>query len=40
MTTIGKFIQALLLAGGVAYFVPYLVAGIRELIQEIKNGDD
>lgn len=37
MTIIGKLIQALLLAGGVAYFIPYLVAGIRETIQELKG---
>jgi len=38
MKTIGTLIQALFLAGGVAYFIPYLVAGIRETIQELKGN--
>ena len=37
MNTIGTLIQDLLLAGGVAYFIPYLVAGMRELFNEIRE---
>ena len=37
MGAIGKIVQALLLAGATVYFIPYLIAGTRELIQEIKE---
>lgn len=37
MVVIGKVIQSLLLAGATVYFIPYLIAGVRELIQEIKE---
>jgi hypothetical protein len=40
MSAIGTLIQALLLAGGVAYFIPYLVAGIRETIQELREDNN
>jgi len=39
MTTIGTLIQSLLLAGGVAYFIPYLVAGMKELFNEIREDN-
>lgn len=39
MSTIGTFIQAALLAGATVYFVPYLVEGVRELIQELREGE-
>jgi hypothetical protein len=39
MTTIGTLIQALLLAGGVAYFIPYLWAGMKELFNEIREDN-
>lgn len=37
MGTIGKLIQAGLLAGGIVYFIPYLVAGVKELASEIRE---
>jgi hypothetical protein len=38
MNTIGKLIQVALIAGAIAYFIPYLMAGMRETIQEIKEN--
>ena len=38
MNTIGKVIQAALIAGAIVYFIPYLMAGIRETIQELKEN--
>ena len=40
MVAVGKFIQALLLAGALVYFLPYLVEGVKELIQEIREGQE
>ena len=39
MTTIGTFIQALLLAGATVYFIPYLVAGVKELVNDLRKDD-
>lgn len=39
MQTIGTFIQALLLAGATIYFVPYLVEGVKELVQDLREGE-
>jgi hypothetical protein len=38
MDTVGKLIQVTLIAGAIAYFIPYLIAGIRETIQELKEN--
>lgn len=38
MNTIGKLIQVALIAGAIAYFIPYLIAGIRETIQEMREN--
>lgn len=37
MKDLGTLIQALLLAGAVTYFLPYLIGGVRETIQELKQ---
>ena len=37
MNTIGKLIQVALIAGAIVYFIPYLMDGIRETIQEIRE---
>jgi hypothetical protein len=34
-----EVIQAFLLAGATVYFLPYLWAGMKELIQEIREGE-
>lgn len=34
-----QLIQALLLAGATVYLLPYLVAGVKELIEEIREGE-
>jgi hypothetical protein len=39
MSTIGTFIQALLLAGATIYFVPYLVEGVKELLQDLREEE-
>jgi hypothetical protein len=36
MNTIGKLIQVALIAGAIVYFIPYLFAGMRETIQELR----
>jgi hypothetical protein len=37
VNTIGKLIQVALIAGAIVYFIPYLMDGIRETIQEIRE---
>ena len=39
MKTIGTLIQALLLAGATVYFLPYLVAGVKELINDLRKDE-
>ena len=34
-----QIMQAFLLASATVYFLPYLWAGIKELIQEIREGE-
>ena len=40
MKTIGTLIQALLLAGATVYFIPHLVAGVRELINDLREDQE
>jgi len=40
MQTIGTLIQALLLAAATVYFIPYLIAGVRELIQDLREDNN
>lgn len=40
MNTIGKLIQVALIAGAIVYFIPYLIAGIRETVQELREGQE
>lgn len=40
MQTVGTLIQALLLATATVYFIPYLIAGVRELIQDLREDDN
>lgn len=39
MKAIGTLIQAGLLAGAMTYFLPYLFTGMRELVNEIREGE-